>query len=69
MLLGSFVEEYDKDEGDDLYLADVSEYSEAFSQFAISPESDHYSGVFNGDSPSRSGQRVAVDSQYQRTFS
>ena len=53
MLLGSFVEEYDKDEGDELVLVGSSDSNGHESERTMSPQSSHGEG---GQTP-RSVQR------------
>ena len=52
MLLGSFVEEYDKDEGDELVLYNSPDSNQSGGERAISPQSGHSDGGFGvGYSP------------------
>ena len=44
MLLGSFIEEYDKDEGDELVLVGSSDSNGYGSELTMSPESGHGEG-------------------------
>ena len=57
MLLGSFVEEYDKDEGDELALLPSSDSNPYGSERTMSPESSHGEGGLGMEYISQSVQR------------
>ena len=60
MLLGSFIEEYDKDEGDELILFDSPDSNQYGGERAISPKSPHSDGGFGKGHTPQSVQRSAT---------
>lgn len=68
MLLGSFVEEYDKDEGDELTYFDSPDSNQYGSERAMSPESCHSEGGLGMEHTPQSVQRSATRLTYARPF-
>lgn len=68
MLLGSFVEEYDKDEGGELTHFDSPDSNQYGSERAMSPESDHSEGGLGKEHTPQSVQRSATGLTYARSF-
>ena len=66
MLLGSFVEEYDKDEGDELTPYDSPNSTQYFSERALSPESSHGDYSPTRDNASQGVQRSATGFSHSR---
>lgn len=68
MLLGSFVEEYDKDEGGELIHFDSSDSNQYGSERAVSPESGNGEGGLGMEHTPQSGVRSATGFTYARPF-
>lgn len=67
MLLGSFVEEYDKDEGDQLILFDSADSNQYGGERAMSPESSHSEGGLGMEHTPQDVQRSSTGFTYART--
>ena len=67
MLLGSFVEAYDRDEGDEITLGNPPESLQQIGERTMSPESDE--GVFDSNPPAQNIQRLANYPLRQRAYS
>lgn len=68
MLLGSFVEEYDKDEGGELVHFDSPDSNQYGSERAMSPESSYSEGGLGMEHTPQSVQRSATAFAYARPF-
>ena len=66
MLLGSFVEEYDKDEGDELAHFNTSDSNRFESERTMSPESSHGEGGLGMEHTPQSVRRSAKGPTYAR---
>lgn len=69
MLLGSFVEEYDKDEGDELGLVGSSDCNRYGSEQTMSPESSRGEGGLGTEHSPQSVQRSPTGPTYARPYS
>ena len=69
MLLGSFVEEYDKDEGDELIILDSPDSNQYEGERAISPKSNHNNGDFGVGHTPHDIQTSAASFTYPRHYS
>ena len=68
MLLGSFVEEYDKDEGGELIHFDSFDSNQYGSERAMSPESSHSEGGLGMEQTPQSVLRSATGLTHSRPF-
>ena len=68
MLLGSFVEEFDKDEGDELPLLGSSDSNGYGSERTMSPQSSHGEGALGMEHTPQSVQRSPTGHTYNRPY-